>query len=322
MEMLNEMAVFTQVVDSAGFSAAARQLGLTTSAVSRHVTRLEQQLGGRLLQRTTRSIKLTELGAQVYVGCARMLSTAREVHTLAGSYSARPNGLVRLTSPVVFGQVWLAPRLPGFLARYPDVSVQLSLVDRNVDLVEDGVDLAIRISRELNPTLAARTVRAMRFVLVASTDYLDKYGAPTHPIELPTHACIYLGYGHYGDTWTLHATTQSADPKPLGAGVGSAKGRAKRTASVSGPDTVQVKVVSRAAVNNSGAIMAMVQAHGGIGLVPDFSAQAALASGSVQQVLPDWEMGEPYTGTVYAVYTPGPHLPLKTRALIDYLVET
>lgn len=318
MEMLNEMAVFAQVVDSGGFSAAARQLRLTTSAVSRHVTRLEQQLGGRLLQRTTRSIKLTELGAQVYAGCARMLSTAREVHTLAGSYSARPNGLVRLTAPVVFGQVWLAPRLPGFLARYPDVSVQLSLVDRNVDLVEDGVDLAIRISRELSPTLAARTVCAMRYVLVASPQYLDKHGVPAHPTELPAHACIYLGYGAYGDTWTLHPVAQGADAKP--ASVVKRAGKTKRATSVAGPDTVQVKVASRAAVNNSAAIMAMVEAHGGIGLVPDFSAQAALASGAVQHVLPDWAMGEPYTGTVYAVYTPGPHLPLKTRVLIDYLV--
>lgn len=320
MEMLNEMAVFAQVVDSGGFSAAARQLRLTTSAVSRHVTRLEQQLGGRLLQRTTRSIKLTELGAQVYAGCARMLSTAREVHTLAGSYSARPNGLVRLTAPVVFGQVWLAPRLPGFLERYPDVSVQLSLVDRNVDLVEDGVDLAIRISRELSPTLAARTVCAMRYVLVASPSYLAKHGVPTHPNDLPSHACIYLGYGAYGDTWTLYPVAQGADAKPQPIGKSAGKRKGKRSESVAGPDTVQVKVASRAAVNNSAAIMAMVQAHGGIGLVPDFSAQAALASGAVQHVLPDWTMGVPYTGTVYAVYTPGPHLPLKTRALIDYLV--
>ncbi|QDL56809.1 LysR family transcriptional regulator [Rhodoferax aquaticus] len=314
------MAVFSQVVDSGGFSAAARQLRLTTSAVSRHVTRLEQQLGGRLLQRTTRSIKLTELGAQVYAGCARMLSTAREVHTLAGSYSARPNGLVRLTAPVVFGQVWLAPRLPGFLARYPDVSVQLSLVDRNVDLVEDGVDLAIRISRELSPTLAARTVCAMRYVLVASPDYLATYGVPAHPADLQTHACIYLGYGAYGDTWTLHPLAQGADAKTPPKGKATGQGKGKRSESVALDDTVQVKVASRAAVNNSAAIMAMVQAHGGIGLVPDFSAQAALASGAVHHVLPDWAMGEPYTGTVYAVYTPGPHLPLKTRALIDYLV--
>ncbi len=292
MELLNEMAVFAQVVDSAGFSAAARQLRLTTSAVSRHVTRLETHLGGRLLVRTTRSLKLTELGEQVYVGCARMLSTAREVHTLAGSYSARPNGLIRLTAPVVFGQVWLAPRLPGFLARYPDVSLQLSLVDRNVDLVEEGVDLAIRIARALSPGLAARPLCGMRYILVASPSYLARHGLPETPHALPSHACIYLGYGAFGETWTLH----HADT------------------------TVQVKVATRVAVNHSGAILSMVEADAGIGLVPDFSARAALAAGRVLPVLPQWDFGEPYTGAVHAVYMPGPHLPLKTRALIDHLV--
>lgn len=316
--MLNEMAVFVQVVESEGFSAAARHLKLTTSAVSRHVTRLEQQLGGRLLQRTTRSIKLTELGTQVYAACARMVSTAREVHTLAGSYRARPNGLLRLTAPIVFGQVWLAPRLPGFLARYPDVSVQLSLLDRNVDLVEDGMDLAIRISRELHPALAARTLCTMRYVLVASPDYLAKYGVPAHPNDLQAHACIYLGYGAYGDIWTLHPAQQHSAVKPQ---TTDARG-GKAETFISLPATVQIKVTSRAAVNNSAAIMAMVQAHGGIGLVPDFSAQAALNSGVVRQVLPTWDIGDPYTGTVYAVYTAGPHLPLKTRALIDYLLES
>jgi len=312
MEMLNEMAVFVQVADSASFTAAARHLGLTTSAVSRHVTRLEAQLGGRLLQRTTRSVRLTELGEQVYAGCARMLTTAREVHTLAGSYRARPNGLVRVTAPVVFGQVWLAPRLPGFLSRFPEVSVQLSLVDRNVDLVEDGVDLAIRIARELSPGLTARTLCTMRYVLVASPGYQARRGLPAHPDELAGHDCIYLGYGAFGDTWTLHPASQGATP--------AARKRASRsTRAAQASDAVQVKVSGRASVNNSIAILEMVQAGGGIGLVPDFTASAALNEGRVVRVLPAWEFGAPYTGTVHVVYMPTPHLPLKTRALIDYL---
>ncbi len=315
MEMLNEMAVFVRVVDSAGFSAAARQIGLTTSAVSRHVTRLETHLGGRLLQRTTRSVRLTELGEQVYAGCTRMLSAAREVHTMAGSYGARPNGLVRVTAPVVFGQVWLAPRLPGFLARYPEVTVQLSLVDRNVDLVEDGVDLAIRIARELSPGLAARRLCRMRYVLVASPAYLQRHGRPEHPHALAEHHCIYLGYGAFGNTWTLHPRTAPAPARP-----------SRRTGKLAEPaaspaDAVKVKVRSRALVNNSAAIVSMVQAGGGIGLVPDFSAQSALDDGRVLEVLPGWALAAPYTGTVFAVYTPTSHLPLKTRCLIDHLAE-
>ncbi len=291
MEMLNEMAVFARVVDCGGFSAAARQLELTTSAVSRHVSRLEAHMGGRLLHRTTRSLALTELGRQVHGACVRMLSTAREVHALAGSYSARPNGVIRMTAPVVFGQVWLAPRLPAFLDLYPEVDVRLTLVDRFVDLVEDGVDLALRIADELAPGLAARPLLPIRYVLVAAPQYLARQGAPLTPDALPGHRCCYLGYARFGERWQLQR----------------------------GEERVSVSVPSRLTINNSGALLAVVEAGGGIGLVPDFAAQAALAQGRVVQVLPEWTFGAPYAGTAYAVYLPGPHLALKVRALIDYL---
>ena len=294
MKMLNEMAVFVQVVDSASFSAAARKLQLTTSAVSRHISRLEAQMGGRLLQRTTRSLALTELGGQVYEGCARMLSTAREIHALAGSYSARPNGVIRVTAPVVLGQVWLAPRLAGFLDRHPDVDVRLSLVDRSIDLVQEGVDLAIRIARELAPGLAARSICTMRYLLVASPAYLARHEAPTRPEELPAHRCIYLGYGAFGESWTMQNSKRK----------------------------VEIKAPTRITINNSAAILALVEADGGIGLVPDFTAQSALTAGRIQQVLPEWAFCEPYTGSVHAVYVPGRHLALKTRALIDHLATT
>lgn len=292
MEMLREMAIFAQVVDSGGFSAAARQLGLTTSAVSRHVSRLESHLGGRLLQRTTRSLALTELGQQVHAACARMLSTAREIHALAGNYSARPNGIIRVTAPVVFGQIWLAPKLPGFLDLYPEVDVRLTLVDRTVDLIEEGADVAIRIARELAPGLAARPVCAMRYVLVASPGYLATHAAPSTPEALRDHRCTHLGYAPFGDSWTLQR----------------------------GDDKVSISVPARLTINNSAAILAMVEAGGGIGLVPDFTAYAALDQGRVRQVLPEWELCEPYAGAVHAVYMPGRHLALKVRAFIDYLV--
>lgn len=293
MEMLKEMAIFAQVVDSGGFSAAARHLGITTSAVSRHVSRLEAHLGGRLLLRTTRAVSMTELGEQVHAACARMLSTAREVHAMAGSYSARPNGVIRVSAPVVFGQTWLAPRLPGFLDAYPEVDVRLTLVDRTVDLAEDGVDLAIRIAGELAPGLAARPLCAMRYVLIASPAYLARHPAPADPAELTRHRCCYLGYGRFGGSWTLLRNDQH----------------------------VSVEIPGRLTINNSAAIVALVEAGGGIGLVPDFAARDALAAGRVRQVLQDWEFDAPYTGSVHAVYTPGRHVALKVRALIDYLVQ-
>lgn len=291
MDMLREMAIFAQVVDSGGFSAAARHLGLTTSAVSRHVSRLEAHLGGRLLQRTTRSLALTELGQQVHAPCARMVSTAREIHALAGTYSARPNGIIRVTAPVVFGQLWLAPKLPGFLEQNPAVDVRLTLVDRTVDLIEEGADVAIRIARALAPGLAARPLCAMRYVLVAAPNYLAAHGAPATPEALRDHPCTHLGYAPFGDSWTLQR----------------------------GASQVTITVRARVTINNSAAILAMVEAGGRIGLVPDFTARAALDAGRVQLVLPDWELCEPYAGAVHAVYMPGKHLALKVRAFIDYL---
>jgi DNA-binding transcriptional LysR family regulator len=292
MEMLKEMAVFAQVVDSGGFSAAARQLGLTTSAVSRHVSRLETHLGARLLQRTTRSVAPTELGQQIYAACKRMLATAQEVNALAGTYSARPTGTIRISAPVVFGQVWLAPKLQGFCELHPEVDVRLTLMDRNVDLIEDGIDLAIRIARELAPGLAARPLCAMRYVLVASPGYLHSHGAPNTPEALSRHRCVHLGYAAFGDSWTLKRSEQK----------------------------VNVRVPARVTINNSAAILAMVEAGGGIGLVPDFTARTALQGKRVQQLLPDWEFCEPYAGAVHAVYLPGKNLPLKVRAFIDYLI--
>jgi DNA-binding transcriptional LysR family regulator len=293
MEMLNEMAVFVQVVHHAGFSTAARHMQLTTSAVSRSVSRLEAHLGGRLLHRTTRSLTLTELGEQVFAGCVNMLSIAKETQALAQTYSARPTGVLRITAPVMFGQVWLAPRLSSFLDKYPDIDIQLNLLDRSVDLIEEGVDVAIRIARALTPGLVARPLCSMRYVLVATPQYLAQHPAIRKPADLLAHRCIYLGYGDFTNQWVMHR----------------------------GKEVVKIKVPTRALVNNSGAILSMIQAHGGVGLVPDFTAQSALHAGQVQHVLPKWAFAPPYTGEVHAVYASARHLPLKTRVLIDHLVQ-
>lgn len=291
MELLKEMAIFVNVVDCGGFSAASRQLGITTSAVSRHVARLEAHMGGRLLQRTTRSLSLTELGAQVYAGCVRMVASAREVQALAGSYSARPTGVIRVTAPIVFGQLWLAPRLPGFLEMYPEVDVHLTLVDRTVDLIEEGEDLAIRIARDVAPGLVARPLVTMGYVLVASTAYLDQYGEPATPAALQQHRCVCLRHSELGGSWSMQR----------------------------GAETAQVAVQTRVTINNSAAVMAAVEAGGGIGLVSDFAARAALEAGRVRQVLAGWQVGDPHRRTIHAVYVPGRHIALKIRALIDYL---
>jgi DNA-binding transcriptional LysR family regulator len=293
MELLNEMAVFAAVVDAGSFSAAARKLGMTTSAVSRHVGRLESSIGGRLLQRTTRSLSLTELGRHAYEGSSRVVGAAREVRALAGTYGEKPTGLLHVSAPVVLGQVWLAPKMQAFLELHPGVDVRLTLLDRELDLVEEGVDVAIRISRALMPGLAARPLFPVRYVLVAAPGYLARHGAPAHPADLAQHRCIHLGYGAYGNDWTLEQDGE-------------------RTT---------VTVAPRLTATNSAAILAAVQAGAGIGLMPAFTAAAALEAGAVEPVLEGWAMCEPYIGTAHAVYVPGRHMALKVRALIDFLAS-
>jgi len=293
MEMLNEMAVFAAVVDAGSFSAAARKLGMTTSAVSRHVGRLESSIGGRLLQRTTRSLSLTELGRHAYEGSSRVVGAAREVRALAGTYGEKPTGLLHVSAPVVLGQVWLAPKMQAFLELHPGVDVRMTLLDRELDLVEEGVDVAIRISRALMPGLAARPLFPVRYVLVAAPGYLARHGAPERPADLAQHRCIHLGYGAYGNDWTLEQ----------------------------GGERTTVTVAPRLTATNSAAILAAVQAGAGIGLMPAFTAEAALAGGAVELVLDGWRMCEPYTGTAHAVYVPGRHMALKVRALIDFLAS-
>jgi DNA-binding transcriptional LysR family regulator len=293
MELLSEMAVFSAVVEAGSFSAAARKLGMTTSAVSRHVGRLEASIGGRLLQRTTRSLSLTELGRHAYDGSSRLVAAAREVRALAGTYGERPTGLLHVSAPVVLGQLWLAPKMQAFLEQHPGVDVRLTLLDRELDLVEEGVDVAVRISRALMPGLAARPLFPVRYVLVAAPGYLEARGVPQAPTDLAAHSCIHVGYGAYGNDWAMQR----------------------------GEERVEVTVAPRLTATNSAAILAAVEAGAGIGLMPDFTARAALASGAVRQVLADWSMCEPYTGTVHAVYVPGRHMALKVRALIDFLAS-
>ncbi len=177
MEMLNEMMVFAEVVTSGGFSAAARSLGLETSSVSRSVARLEQHLSARLLHRTTRAIALTEVGEQVFRECAAIAGKVRDIRSLANHFQIEPRGTLRLSAPVALGQLWLAPRLSDFMEACPTVDLRVTLIDRPVDLIEDGIDLALRISADWPPGLVVRKLFAVRYVLIASPSYLARYGA-------------------------------------------------------------------------------------------------------------------------------------------------
>ncbi|HEV8691179.1 MAG TPA: LysR family transcriptional regulator [Ideonella sp.] len=296
MDLLTEMVVFAKVADLRGFAPAARQLGLTTSAVSRGVARLEAHLGVKLLNRTTRSVSLTELGAELYPACARIAQTAREVQAVAGHYALTPRGTVRVSAPTVLGEVWLARQLPAFLARWPDVDVELQLMDRLVDLVDEGFDLAIRIATPtmLPPGLVARRLFDVSYLVVAAPGYLEARGTPPTPDALAAHDSIYLGHGAFQNELLLERGAEQA--------------------------TVQLR--GRLKINNSVGILATVEAGLGLGIVPDFTAAVGLRDGRLERVLPEWTLAGAYARRpVSAVYAPTRHVPQKVRVLIDHLAS-
>ncbi|MBV8620859.1 MAG: LysR family transcriptional regulator, partial [Curvibacter sp.] len=193
LDNLSDMAVFTRVVELGHFSAVAREMHQTPSAVSRQIGRLERLLGMRLFERSTRKLRLTEAGAAVYEQCRSLVSAAREVVALRDSQQAVPHGLLRVSCPKAVARQILHPLMPAFLARYPEVDVQLIVTDRQVDLFEEAVDLAVCITEAPPAGLSGRPLMAVGHGVFATPRYLADKGAPAHPDELARHSCIYLG---------------------------------------------------------------------------------------------------------------------------------
>lgn len=297
---LDEMLVFARVVEHQSFAGAARQLGLTTSAVSRSVGRLEAHFGLRLMQRTTRSLSLTEAGAEIHQACLRLVADAQAVQALAGQLRQQPRGLLKISAPAVLGDLWLSLLLPGFCARWPEVQVQVDMTDRMVDLVAEGLDLGLRISvpGQIAPGLVARPLKTIRYVLVATPGYLTRHEAISAPEQLLAHPFISLGYGQFQNEVELRPLHPAAAP------------------------ATRLLVDTPITIASSLGIIHALQQGPGIGVVADFAAQAALQAGQLAPVLPGWALCGKYAPrVVHAVYAPTRHVPLKLRALIDYLVE-
>ncbi len=294
MKQLVEMVIFARVVESRGFTAAARLLGMTTSAVSRSVTRLEAHMGGRLLNRSTRAVSVTELGQAVYAGCATIAETAREVEAFAGHYADTPSGRLKVSAPVSYGQLCVAPQLSRFIAQFPEINIQLELTERLVDVVGESYDVAIRITPSLPPGLVARQIARTSTLLVATRNYLAQAGTPAEPADLVFHTGVTMERDEAAG-WLLLRR---------------------------GPEECRVALATRLTINNGAAIAAAVFEDMGIGLVPDYAARPALRQGLLVQVLPEWSLDNPQDNlTVHAIYSPTRHLPRKVRAFIDFFVN-
>lgn len=292
MRWLTEMGVFAKVVDAGGFAPAARQLGLTRSAVSKHVGRLEAGLNVRLLHRTTRAMSLTDAGRSVYEQCARLAAAAEEAVAVAGRVASQPRGWLRVSASVAFGHAVLLPALPDLLARHPELRVELILLDRNVDLAEEGIDLVLRFTDQPAEGLAARRLAAIRFVPCASPDYLARRGMPRHPSDLAEHNCVRQGH-----------------PRPVSAWI------------FAGPEgMVKVDIDGNAVVSGSEAVRELLLAGLGFGILPDFMVDADLAAGRLLHLLPDYTPRARYSN-LYALYPPSRQGNPKVRAFIDWLLE-
>ncbi|WP_041790961.1 LysR family transcriptional regulator [Rhodoferax ferrireducens] len=292
LDNLPDMVVFARVVDAGSFSGAARQLGLTPSAVSRQVARLEGVLRVRLLERTTRKLRLTEAGSAAFTRCQALVAAAREVMALSDSQSATPRGLVRVSMPKAFGRQVVHPLMPAFLARYPEVDVQLIITDRTVDLFEESIDLAIRITDVPPPGLAGRPLTSIRHLVCASSQYLAAHGTPAHPRDLVQHSCLYLGEDERDRHWRFQR----------------------------GAEEATVRVSGRYVANHSEVRLDGARQHLGIASLPEFTAREALAKADLVTVLDDWEHKTDYAGTAWLLYPPNRFLAVKLRVWIDFLV--
>lgn len=288
MDTIDAMRVFVAVVERNGFSAAADALDLSTAAVTRQIAALEKRLSARLLNRTTRRVSPTSIGAAYYQRCVQLLAEFDALEASVGAQALQPSGRLRINAPVSYGIARLAPLLPGYAERHPDVELDLSLADRQVDMVEEGFDLAIRITRQPSPSLIARRLAAI--VLCAAPAYLARHGTPARPDDLAQHACLAYSYWAGGDSWQLQGPQGEAS----------------------------VPVRARMRANNGEVLREAAIAGMGIIAQPDFIVGQALADGRLVPVLPDWRL--PPVG-IHAVYASRSHLAPKVRSFIDYLVE-
>jgi DNA-binding transcriptional LysR family regulator len=289
MDLLNAMDVFNRVAKLESFSAAARDLGMSKTAVSRQVSDLENVLGVRLLNRTTRRMSLTEAGNAYFARSSIILADVEELQGAVQSLHRRPAGVLRVTSAVTFGHCTLAPLIGEFLSRYPDISIQLDLTNRFVDIVEEGYDLAIRVGKLQSSSLISRLlVQAKRYAF-ASPAYIAQWGEPATPSDLSSHACV----------------------------VFLAQGSEPRWHFASPDGEYAVPVSGRLRVNSSEAIARAVRDGVGIGILPDYVVRPMLASQEVQRVLTGFEIKGDHH--IYAIYPHRHQLSAKVRVFIDYI---
>jgi DNA-binding transcriptional LysR family regulator len=290
MDILVSMKVFAMVVEAGSFAAAADRLDMSRAMTSKHVSSLEDHLGTRLLNRTTRRLSITESGNVYYQRCVQILSDVLEAEQIAGNLSATPRGILKITMPLAYGLHRLGPVIAAYADQYPEVKLDISLSERKVDLIDEGFDLAIRIGALPESGLIARKLAIDRTVMCASPAYLKRRGVPRKPEDLTAHACLGYTYTNSGDEWRLHSNGQE-QPVAINAIIKADNGDILRLAALSGA---------------------------GLIFQPLFVVGEDIQAGRLVQVLAEYasrELG------IYAIYPSRKHLSAKVRTFVDFLVE-
>ena len=285
MDRLTEMEAFATVVDQGGFTDAAKKMGISKSAVSKHVSSLEARLGARLLNRTTRRVSPTEIGLAYYDRARRVLNDAGEADALVTSMQSAPSGLLRISVATDFGVNHLSPVLSGFLSEFPDITVNMVLNNRYVELISEGFDMAVRIGELEDSTLRARKLTETTKRMIASPDYFAKYGRPEKIDALNEHKSS-------GNVWKL--TAPSGEKR-------------------------QVRTAGWLSVNDGQSLLNAAISGLGIAYLPSFLYADAMDKGLVEDAIPDLPIE---TQGIYAVYPPGRFTQPKVRAFIDFLVRS
>lgn len=287
----------TVLAQQGSFTAAADRLGVSKAAMSQRVAELERVAGVPLVQRTTRSVRLTEAGQRLVDDTRASFQHIEHSFAQVRDLASAPRGLVRLTAPVALARQQLVPLLADFLRQYPEVRLQLDLSDRIASLATEGFDLAIRHSATAPDTHVAWPLCATRSLLVASRAYLRRHGTPQQPADLAQHNCLHYPRVHEAPAWTLE--------RQAGASL----------------ERVTVPVSGSLTANNSEALRDAAVAGLGIALLPDFTAQSALRAGKVVEVLPGWVPVGSFAGQLYAIRPYAAHTPRAVQALVAYLKE-
>ena len=291
--LLPDLAAFILVVNEGSFTAAAKKLGVTPSALSKLITRLEHALSVKLFERTTRSLIITQAGSKVYEQSITMVNAAKQAVEVSAQDHTEPTGTLTVAAPEAFLNSVLQPFVLPFLQRYPKVELRLRAADGEIDLFREGIDVAFKLTDKPDENLVLREISKTSLVLCASPDYLTLHGTPTHPVELNQYDCLYLAENDKDNIWSFY----------------------KKDIFHS------ISVRGRYAVNHSQMRLNGVKAGLGIGIFHDFVIKEALEKGEVVTVLSDWTIKSNYHGAIAMQYPQSKYIPARLRVFVDFITQ-